>query len=123
MQFINEAHRDAMLLFEEQADGEKMTAAQQAFLYVLAYYQEDYLAYEGEMFYIEGFDGIELGGPTYLLEPDVCLREGYPHEVAILLAKSFFEENAFIYKGEDRTLQALYQEACRIANHSLTRND
>ncbi len=65
---------------------------QLAFLYLIALFQEDYIYYEGEVFYIEAYDELSLGGPTYLLEEDI--GEGdYPHEKILRVAKH-------ILKGE-----------------------
>lgn len=98
--FQDSKHEQAFRVFLEEANytpkelevPSPLVRRQLAFLYLIALFQEDYIYYEGQGFYIEAYEEISLGGPTYLLEDDI--GEGnYPHEKILVVAKC-------ILKGE-----------------------
>lgn len=135
MEFLTAWHKANFIHLLEEAylDSEKMIASsfiegdsllkrQLAFLYMIAYYQEDYRQYEGEAFYIECFEEMEIGGPTYLLEEEVSLREDYPHEKVLHYAKALLIGGESVIEqcgvaAEDQVIQKLYENACVIANN------
>ena len=72
MKFINKQHEQDFKLLMKEVYFE-ITKPQLAFLYLISYYQKDYLKFEGECFYIEALEDLEIGGPTYLFEEAVGL--------------------------------------------------
>jgi hypothetical protein len=96
--FKDQKHQEAYEKLLEEADlthseWEKKTELirrQLAFFYLIALFQEDYRHYEGEAFYVEAYEEISLGGPTYLLED--CIGEGnYSHEQILFIAKELLQ--------------------------------
>nr|WP_302596678.1 hypothetical protein [uncultured Cellulosilyticum sp.] len=86
---------------------------QLAFIYLIAYYQEDYKKYEGEAFYIEpDYDDIHfsIGGPTYLLENQIGTRR-YGHEIILEAAKAVLEGKEIKVDVADETVKFLIHEA------------
>ena len=102
--FKDEKHQKAYYQLLEEADltenelqqPSKLLRRQLAFLYLIALFQEDYRHYEGEVFYVEAYEEISLGGPTYLLEG--CIGEGtYPHEHILFIAKALLQGAAVCF--------------------------
>ncbi len=100
MEFIfkDHHHEDAYNHLIEEADlteielkqPSALLRRQLAFLYLIALFQDDYIHYEGEAFYVEAYEELSLGGPTYLLE--ACMGEGtYPHEQILYIAKKLLQ--------------------------------
>ncbi len=96
--FKNHEHERAYNQLIEEADLTEIELKQPsvllrrqlAFLYLIALFQEDYIYYEGEAFYVEAYEELSLGGPTYLL--DACMGEGtYPHEQILYIAKRLLQ--------------------------------
>ncbi len=86
---------------------------QLAFIYLIAYYQEDYKRYEGEAFYIEPeYDDMHfsIGGPTYLLEDQIGTRT-YGHEIILEGAKALLEGKEIITVPKDETIRFLLHQA------------
>ena len=114
--FKDDKHESAYRQLLEEADLTD-TALQQptlllrrqlAFLYLIALFQEDYIHYEGEAFYVEAYEELSLGGPTYLLE--TCMGEAnYPHEQILDIAKKLLQgetTNLHTYtKGYDQFIK------------------
>lgn len=85
---------------------------QLAFIYLIAYYQEDYKKYEGEAFYIEpDYDDIHfsIGGPTYLLDSQIGTRR-YAHEIILEAAKAVLEGKEVKEHMADETIKFLIHE-------------
>ncbi|MGL5677798.1 MAG: hypothetical protein ACRDDX_15480 [Cellulosilyticaceae bacterium] len=132
--FINEAHEEAFCTFLEEAyldvdmlmkgtwEGLDSTLRRQlAFLYMVSYYQQDYKDYEGESFYVEAFEELEIGGPVYLLEEEVHLRTECPHEWVLHFAKPLIRGERVVDEqvdNIDEIMQELYTKALTIANIS-----
>ena len=129
MNFLNEHHQQAFIDFLEEGYLEKeknlnnnlkaydeVLKRQLGFLYILAFYQEDYKRYEGETFYIEGIEDLEIGGPVYLLEKEVILREEYPHEKMITFAKAILKGEILESKSLTEVEEKLYEKALHIAD-------
>lgn len=132
--FINEAHGEAFRAFLEEAyldvdtlmkgmwEGLDSTLRRQlAFLYMVSYYQQEYKDYEGESFYVEAFEELEIGGPVYLLEEEVHLRYECPHEWVLHFAKPLLRGERVVDEqvdAIDETLHQLYTKALAIANIS-----
>lgn len=86
---------------------------QLAFIYLIAYYQEDYKKYEGEAFYVEpDYDDIHfsIGGPTYLLDSHIGTRT-YGHEMILEAAKAMLEGKEVKEDIADETVKFLIHEA------------
>lgn len=121
MSLLEEAYLEGdKIVASALVEGDSLLKRQLAFLYMIAYYQEDYYQYEGETFYIECFEALEIGGPTYLLEEEVVLRDEYPHEKVLSIAKTILlgkklEKNKEI--KNDTVLEELYQNALKIASN------
>lgn len=122
IRFLTEEHAHVFnQLLEEayvQLEDTPLMRRQLAFLYMLTYYQKEYEAYEGEGFYIEAFEDLEIGGPTYLLEDAVNLRADYPHEYIIYWAKALLRGQMLGVDTLQEDARELYQEALQIANIS-----
>ena len=117
--FQNAKHEQAYQTFLEEAyltEGElgeptALLKRQLAFLYLIALFQDDYIHYEGENFYIEAYEELSLGGPTYLLEGHI--GEGdYPHEKILSVAKN-------ILKGEKVCVPNGLEEFIAVIHHAL----
>lgn len=123
--FLDDQHKKAFEHFLKEADlvwdescrcYDEVLRRQLGFLYILAYYQEDYIKYEGEGFYVEMFEDLEIGGPTYLLEKEVTLREKYSHEWLIKWAKKLLIGETMTMEGLSDQQKKLYERAKYIAN-------
>ena len=114
LKYRDELHRTAFQHFLEEADIklddvcllEEAVRHQVAFLYLLALYQEDYEAYEGERFYVENLEEMSLSGPTYLFDEQIG-QMARPHEQMILCAKAFLrqEEHLVVGSGDQKWLE------------------
>lgn len=86
---------------------------QLAFIYLIAYYQEDYKVYEGENFYIvPNYDDVNfsVGGPTYLLEEQIGVKT-YSHEIILEVARALLEGQDIKEKSTDETITFLIHQA------------
>lgn len=122
IQYLTKEHQE---VFEQILDEAYVTIEdtplmrrQLAFVYILSYYQKDYERYEGEGFYIEALEELEIGGPTYLLEEGVGLRKDYPHEYIVTWAKALLKGRGLPIDGLSEEQKKLYKEALHIANIS-----
>ena len=89
----NQLIQEADLTDTELRQPTALLRRQLAFLYLIALFQEDYIHYEGEAFYVEAYEELSLGGPTYLLE--TCMaEETYPHEQILCIAKKLLQGDA-----------------------------
>lgn len=119
--FKNLQHRHAFYdLLEQMELSEKtlkkpsiLLRRQLAFMYLIAYYQDDYKQHEGEAFYIvPEYDDIHfsIGGPTYLLEDGIgTKKQGY--EVILEAAKAFLEGKEINEIRADETITFLIHQA------------
>lgn len=67
---IIEEQDDTLYKIEEVSIGSLLNK-QITFFYLIALYQEDFLHYEGEKFWVEAYEDISLDGPIYLLEDKI----------------------------------------------------
>ena len=87
---IIEEQDDTLYKVEEIEIG-SLLSKQIAFFYLIALYQEDFLHYEGEKFWVESYEEISLDGPVYLLEDKI----GEPkndYEIVIYIGKQILRD-------------------------------
>ncbi|MHC1750237.1 MAG: hypothetical protein AB9856_18370 [Cellulosilyticaceae bacterium] len=80
-----------------------LTRRQILFLYLIAMYQEDYLKNEGCKFYLEAYEELEIGGPTYLLEDEITLSKA-PHEAMLKVAKQILKGEAVCFESLEKSV-------------------
>lgn len=126
LQFKDLKHKQEFECLLEQADlSEKERQApsvllkkQLAFLYLVAMFQADYITYEGEAFYLEAYDELSIGGPTYLLEEQVGTLKA-PHELILKVAQQILKGEAINCPKALEELKVYIEEAKQIATLGL----
>lgn len=85
------------------------------FLYILALYQEDFLYYEGEKFWVESYEDLSLDGPTYLLE-DKIGKSQYDYERAINIGKHLLKGESVTIEDIPYSMRNFIEQAINMLN-------
>ena len=78
--------QDETLYKVEEIQIGSLLSRQVVFFYLIALYQEDFLYYEGEKFWVEAYEDISLDGPVYLLDEEIGTPK-HDYEWAIHIGK------------------------------------